>query len=235
MIGIGTLMNTAAVVAGSVIGIYFKKGINDRIQTMLMQTCGVTVIFIGVTGTVKGMMSIENGIILLVFSLMVGGLIGELINIEKSLERIGEGIKSRINAHEDSRFVDGFVNTSLTICVGAMGIIGSIQDGLIGDYSILAAKSVVDFGIVIAFASSYGIGVLFTAVPIFLYQGSITLLTVLVGPFMGEVFIGQLSYIGSALIFCVGINITFGKKFNVGNMLPALLGPLVFIIIQYIF
>lgn len=116
-----------------------------------------------------------------------------------------------------------------------MGIIGSIQDGLSGDFSILAAKSVVDFGIVIAFASSFGIVVLFTAVPIFLYQGGITLLTVFLGPLMGEVLISQLSYIGSALIFCVGINITFGKKFNVGNMLPALLGPLVYLLFKYIF
>lgn len=235
MIGIGTVINTVAVVAGSGIGIYFKKGINDRLETMLMQTCGVTVMFIGVTGTVQGMMSVENGIMLLVFSLMVGGLFGELMEIEKSLEKMGERIKQRLNAHEDSRFVEGFVNTSLTICVGAMGIIGSIQDGLSGDYSILAAKSVVDFGIVIVFASTYGIGVLFTAIPIFLYQGGITLLTVLLGPLMGEVLISQLSYVGSALIFCVGINIIFGKKFNVGNMLPALLGPFVYLILQFIF
>lgn len=180
-------------------------------------------------------MSVDNSIMLLVFSLMIGGLLGELIGIENALERTGERIKHRLKANEDSKFVEGFVNTTLTFCIGAMGIIGSIQDGSSGDYSILAAKSVVDFGIVIVFASSYGVGVLFTAVPIFLYQGSITLLTFYLGPLMGEVLISQLSYVGSALIFCVGLNILFGKRFNVGNMLPALLGPLVFLVIQYIF
>ncbi len=234
MIGIGTIINTAAVLAGGSIGLFIKKGLDDKIQTILMQTCGIVVIFLGVVGTIKGMIIVVDGIIqthgtmLLIFSLVLGGLVGQIIDIESYLEKIGIYIKKRFNRKEDNRFVDGFVNTSLIICIGAMAIIGAIEDGLTGNYSTLAAKSVIDFVIVIIFASNYGLGVLFSAIPIFLYQGSITLLTVFAGPLLGAVLIGQLSYIGSALIFCVGINIAFGKKFNVGNMLPALLGPIIF-------
>ena len=238
MSGIGTIINTAAVIAGGSIGISLKKGLNDKLQAILMQSCGVAVIFIGAVGTIKGMISVEDGVIhthgamLLISSLVIGGLIGQILDIEAFLERIGEQIKTRLNAKEDNRFVDGFVNTSLMICVGAMAIIGAIQDGLSGDFTTLAVKSVIDFIVVIVFASNYGLGVIFSAVPIFLYQGSITLLTIFAGPLLGEVLIDQLSFIGSTLIFCVGRNIAFGKKFNVGNMLPALLGPFIFMFLN---
>lgn len=238
MYGLGTIINTAAVIAGGSIGLSLKKGMDEKLQAILMQTSGLAILLIGAVGTLKGMISIENGVVqtqgamLLIFSLIPGGLIGQIINIEGFLEKTGERIKERVNAKEDNRFVDGFVNTSLVICVGAMAIVGAMQDGLTGDFTTLAVKSVLDFVIVIVFASNYGLGVLFSAVAIFLYQGSITLLTVLAGSLLGDVLIGQLSFIGSALIFCVGINIAFGKKFNVGNMLPALLGPFIFALLR---
>lgn len=237
MIGIGTLINTAAVIVSSGIGISLKKGLNKKLQSIMMQTSGLAVMFIGVVGTIKGMITIENGVIetqgtmLLIFSLIIGGLLGQLIDIEAALDRLGERIKEKVNAKEDTRFVDGFVNTSLVICIGAMAIVGSIQDGLNGDYTILAAKSVLDFFVVLVFASNYGLGVMFSAIPLFMYQGIITLITIFAGPLLGELLVSQLSYIGSALIFCIGINIVFGKKFNVGNMLPALLGPFVYILL----
>lgn len=125
-------------------------------------------------------------------------------------------------AKNDGKFVDGFVNVSLIICVGAMAIVGSIQDGISGDYSMLAAKAVLDFVIVMIFASTYGLGVVFSAFLIFIYQGSITLLAALFGSFANEAVISDLSYVGSVLIFCVGVNVGFGKRIRVGNMLPAL-------------
>jgi hypothetical protein len=144
------------------------------------------------------------------------------------MDILGEKIKKMVKAENDNLFIDGFVNVSLIICVGAMAIVGSIQDGISGDYSLLTAKAVLDFIIVVVFASTYGLGTVFSAVPIFIYQGSITLIAALGGSFLSDAIINDLSFIGSALIFCVGVNIGFGKKFRVGNMLPALLVPIAY-------
>lgn len=144
------------------------------------------------------------------------------------MDTLGRKIKELAKAEEDSRFVDGFVNVSLIICVGAMAIVGAIQDGMSGDYSLLAAKAILDLVIVMVFASTYGKGAVFSAVPILIYQGSITIAAAFAGSFLSEVMIEDLSFIGSALIFCVGINIGFGKKFRVGNLLPALLVPVIY-------
>ncbi len=241
MVGFGTLLNTGAVLAGSGIGIFLKNGIKQETQDILMQTCGVAVIFIGIAGALKEMLQVVDGSIevtgtmLLIFSLVIGGILGQLINIEGRLDQLGVRIKKAAKADDDHRFVEGFVNTSLIICVGAMAIVGSVQDGLSGDFSKLAAKSILDFVIVIVFASAYGLGVMFSAFAILVYQGSITLLTLFIGPVLGQALISQVSFIGSVLIFCVGINIAFGKKLNVGNMLPALLGPVAYDVFMRIF
>lgn len=239
MRGLGTIINTIAVIAGSGIGMFLKNGMKQKMQDILMQTCGVAVIFIGVSGTLQGMITVVDGRIqtkgamLLIFSMVIGGFIGQAINIEKRLDALGEKIKTIAKAKEDNQFVEGFVNTSLIICVGAMAIVGSIQDGLKGDYSMLAAKSILDFVVVLVFASTYGLSVMFSAIAIFVYQGGITLLTALAGPFLGNTLIANLSYVGSALIFCVGVNLAFGKKFNVGNMLPAFFVPIAYELILY--
>lgn len=192
-------------------------------QNTLMQACGVSVIFLGISGTLSRMNSIENSDMVLILSLVVGSLIGEWLDIEQKMDFIGEKIKTAVKAQNDNKFVDGFVNVSLIICVGAMAIVGSIQDGISGDYSMLAAKAILDFVIVMVFASTYGIGAIFSAVLIFLYQGGITLAAAAFGSFASTAVIDHLSYVGSALIFCVGVNVGFGKKINVGNMLPALI------------
>lgn len=234
MRGLGTIINTVAVIIGSGIGLFLKNGMKQKMQDALMQACGVAVIFIGVTGTLQGMLTVNNGRIatkgamLLIFSLVIGSFIGQLLDIEKWLDVLGEKIKNAARAKEDNRFVEGFVNTSLIICVGAMAIVGSMQDGLKGDCSMLVTKSILDFVVVLVFASTHGFGVMFSAIPIFVYQGGITFLTILAGPILGKALIDNLSFVGSALIFCVGVNIAFGKKFMVGNMLPALLIPVVY-------
>lgn len=237
MFGIGTLVNTAAVIAGSGLGLCLHKGLKKELEHALMCGCGVATIFIGVAGTLQGMLEIQNGNIetkgnmLLIFSLVLGSLLGELAEIEKRMDAIGNRLKKLFHAQRDNRFVDGFVNTSLIICVGAMAIVGSIEDGLSGDFSMLIAKSVLDFVIVVVLASTYGIGVMCSAIAIFVYEGLLTVIAHFAGSFIGEALIADLSYIGSALIFCVGINIAFGKKFRVGNMLPALLIPVLYEII----
>lgn len=237
MIGLGTLINTAAVIVGGIIGLCLKNGIKKELQNIMMQACGVATIFIGTAGALSKMLVYENGqfgttgTMLLIFSLVIGSAVGYWLSIEKRMDSIGEKIKKAVKAQNDNLFVEGFVNVSLIICVGAMAIVGSIQDGISGDYSLLTAKAVLDLVIVVIFAATYGIGAVFSAVAILVYQGSITLLAAFFGSFVSEVIISDLTFVGSVLIFCVGINISFGKKFPVGNMLPALFVPVVYRVI----
>lgn len=234
MIGLGTIINTAAVIAGGISGVVLKRGIPEKCQKILMQACGIATIFIGVSGTLKEMLvingsSIETrGTFLLILSLVFGGLAGSLLSIEDRLERLGELLKKKLHSERDTQFVEGFVTSTLVICIGAMAIVGAIEDGLTGNFSTLTAKAILDFVIVIVFASTLGKGVIFSAIPLFLYQGAITVLAAILGDFMSPSLIGDISFIGSALIFCIGVNIAFGKKFNVGNLLPALLVPVIY-------
>lgn len=234
MIGLGTIINTAAVIAGGISGVVLKRGIPEKCQKILMQACGIATIFIGVSGTLKEMLvingsSIETrGTFLLILSLVFGGLAGSLLSIEDRLERLGELLKKKLHSERDTQFVEGFATSTLVICIGAMAIVGAIEDGLTGNFSTLTAKAILDFVIVIVFASTLGKGVIFSAIPLFLYQGAITVLAAILGDFMSPSLIGDISFIGSALIFCVGVNIAFGKKFNVGNLLPALLVPVIY-------
>lgn len=234
MFGFGTIINTAAVIAGGIAGVVLKKGIPENCQKILMQACGIATIFIGVSGALKEMLvingsSIETkGTFLLILSLVLGGLAGSLLSIEDRLERLGELLKKKLHSEKDSQFVEGFVTSTLVICIGAMAIVGAIEDGLTGNFSTLTAKAILDFVIVMIFASTLGKGVIFSALPLFLYQGAITILAAILGDFMSPSLISDISFVGSALIFCVGINIAFGKKFNVGNMLPALLVPIIY-------
>lgn len=199
-----------------------------------MTALGAATIFIGASGTLSGMTGIENTM-LLIFSLVLGSLAGEALNIEERLDKFGEFLKKKVKRENDSSFVEGFVTSSLVICVGAMAVVGSLEDGLYGDFSTIAAKSVLDCVIVMVFASTMGIGVMFSALPIFVYQGAITLFAKLLEPVMSETLIANLSFVGSVLIFCVGVNLAFGKKFRTGNMLPALLVPVLYEIVRNIF
>lgn len=159
----------------------------------------------------------------IVLCLAIGTVIGELLRIEDGFERFGAWLKIRTGNARDARFVDAFVTCSLTVCIGAMAIVGAIQDGVTGDYSTLAVKSVLDFIIVAVMTSSMGKGCAFSAIPIFAFEGGITLLARLIAPVMTEAAIANLSLVGSILIFCVGVNLVWGKKVRVANMLPAVL------------
>ncbi|MBQ8636595.1 MAG: DUF554 domain-containing protein [Clostridia bacterium] len=229
MFGLGTIINTIAVIIGGLLGLILKNGIKSGVHNILMQACGVSTIFIGSAGVISKMLVIADGKIettgtmLLIFSLVIGSFLGELLSIEDKMDSAGEKIKQMVKRQNDTMFVDGFVNVSLIICVGAMAIVGSMQDGISGDYSMLAAKSVLDFVIVMIFASTHGVGSIFSALPLFIYQGAITVIAAIFGSFVSEAVINHLSLVGSALIFCVGANLCFGKKIKVGNMLPALI------------
>ena len=227
MFGLGTIINSAAIVAGGVIGHFTGKLFREEQQEALTKACGVSVLFIAVAGAMQGMMSIDGNRIvsgksmLVVLCLALGTVAGELIGIEKGFERFGEWLKNKTGNSGDKQFVNAFVTASLTVCIGAMAIVGAIQDGILGDYSTLAVKAVLDFIIVAVMTSSLGKGSAFSAIPVFLFEGSITLLARLISPIMTDLAIAYLSLIGSVLIFCVGVNLVWGKLIRVANMLPA--------------
>ena len=229
MFGLGTLINTAAIVLGGILGALFGKLLKQRHQDSLQKACGVSVLFIAVAGVLEGMLSIENGSLvggrslLLVGSLATGALVGELINLEHWFEKFGEWLKQKTGNSKDARFVDGFVTASLTVCIGAMAIVGAIEDGISGNYSILLTKAILDLIIIMVMTGSLGKGCVFSAIPVFLLQGSVTVLAVLIKPLMTEAALGNLSMVGNVLIFCVGINLVWGKKVRVANLLPAIL------------
>ena len=160
---------------------------------------------------------------LIVACLALGGLIGEMINIEGLFERFGEWLKQKTGNAKDQGFVPGFVTASLTVCIGAMAIMGAIQDGISGDWSTLGAKAILDLIIVMVMTCSMGKGCAFSAIPVFLWEGGLTLLASVLRPVMTEAAMGYLSLVGSVLIFCVGLNLVWGKKIRVANLLPAVI------------
>jgi uncharacterized membrane protein YqgA involved in biofilm formation len=239
MVGIGTIVNTVAVLAGGGIGLFFKTGLKDRFKEILMQALGLSTIFIGISGALRGLFVVRGEMLdsvnslLMILSLILGALTGELINIDSAMNRLGELIKRKAGAKDSGNtFVEGFVSSSLIICTGAMAIVGSFQDALLGDPSMLFAKSALDAVLTTVFASAFGVGVLFSALPLAVYQGSLTILAQWIKPILTEEMISNLSFVGSLIVFLIGINLLFDRKIRVGNFLPALLFavllPLVF-------
>ena len=229
MTGLGTLINGASIIAGGIIGMFAGKLFKKEQQESICKVCGVSVIFIAVAGTMEGMLKIKDGALssgrsmLIVLCLALGTVIGEFIGIERGVERFGQWLKVKSGNSGDKGFVNAFVTASLTVCIGAMAIVGAIQDALLGDYSTLSLKSVLDFIIIITMTSSMGKGCIFSAIPVLIFEGSITLLARLISPIMTDTALEYLSLLGSVLIFCVGVNLVWGKKLNVANMLPSLI------------
>ena len=229
MIGLGTLINTAAIIAGGAVGFLFKSVMTQKQQESLSAACGVGTLFLGISGAMQGMMRIEDGKLigynsmLVVLSLAIGAFIGELLDLDGAFERFGEWLKVKTKNSKDKDFVDAFVTASLTVSIGAMAILGSIRDGLVGDYSILSVKAVLDFIIVAVMCCSMGKGCIFSAIPVFIFEGSLTLLSAFIAPVMTEMALANLSLVGSILIFCVGLNLLFGKMIRVANFLPAVI------------
>lgn len=242
MVGMGTIANMAAIIAGAAIGLLIKGFLKKRFQDTIMHALGLAVMFIGLCGALQGLLVIQEGslrsvdIILMVISLAVGAFFGELINIEARLEHTGELIRKALKVKGDKGqdFVEGFVSSSLLFCVGAMAIIGALKDGLTGDASTLYAKAIIDGSVSIFMASTFGIGVFFSIIPLGLYQGFITIAAKYVEPYLSDGLVSDISCIGSIIIFGIGINMIFGKKIKCGNLLPAVLVPIVYELIQNI-
>ena len=233
MYGLGTIINTAAIVAGGAGGALFGRFLKENVQDTLTKVCGVSTLFIAITGALEQMLTVENGAIvcqgamLVIGCLTIGAVIGELLNLEGAFERFGEWLKQKTGNARDKRFVDAFVTASLTVCIGAMAIVGSIEDGISGDYSILATKAVLDFIIIMVMSCSMGRGAIFSAIPVAILQGSITVLAGLLRPVMTVGALANLSMVGNVLIFCVGINLVWDKKVRVANLLPSIVAAVI--------
>ena len=224
---IGTLINTGAIIAGGLAGVLFGRFIRERHQETLTMACGIGTMFIAIAGAMKYMLHHEllpdGGGMLVVACLALGGLIGEMLNIESLFERFGEWLKKKTGNAKDQGFVHGFVTASLTVCIGAMAIMGAIQDGVSGDWSTLGAKAILDLIIIMVMTCSMGKGCVFSAIPVFLWEGSLTLLATAIRPVMTDLAMSYLSLVGSVLIFCVGLNLIREKKIRVANLLPAVI------------
>lgn len=228
MIGLGTIINVVAIIAGGIVGMTIGKLVTEKIQDALIICCGVSTMFIAISGALKNMFVIEGGSIstqgemMMIITLCLGTLIGEICDFTGKLERFGEWLKIKTGNAKDTAFVNAFVTASLTVCIGAMAIVGSIQDGIMLDHSTLIAKSILDFIIIIAMAAAMGKGAAFSAIPVGILQGSVTLLSRVISPVMTEAALANISLTGSVIIFCVGINLVFDRKIRVANMLPTL-------------
>lgn len=228
MIGLGTIINTVAIIVGGLVGSVFGKRMTERYQETLMKAMGLCVVFLGIAGALEKMFIIQDGklssggTMMMIGSFAIGSLVGEWINIEHHMNRFGEWLKQKTGNSKDKVFVDAFVTASLTVCIGAMAVVGSIQDGILGDYSTLLMKAILDFVIICVMTASMGKGCTFSAIPVAIFQGSITLVARGIEPIMTPTALDHLSLVGSMLIFCVGVNLIWDKKFKVANMLPAI-------------
>ena len=200
----------------------------------LKMACAISVIFIGIGGTLEKILIIQenfikfDGTMLLITSLIIGGLIGEIMDIDEKFNRLGIFLRNFSGNEGDSKFVDAFVTASLTVCIGAMAVIGAINDRLLHDATILFAKSALDLIIILVMTSSLGKGSIFSFVSVGIFQGAITFFAGFIEPFMTNAALNNLSCVGNILIFCVGINLMFGNKIRVANLLPAIIIACIF-------
>lgn len=223
---IATVINCILVLGGSALGIVFKNRISERFTRVLTQALGLCVLGIGMTALVKS----ENTLCV-VACMVVGAIIGEALDIESRLDHLGDALKNKLTKPGgESRFTEGFVTASVLFCVGSMAIMGALEAGLNGKYDILISKGVIDGVTSISFAAAMGVGVAFSVIPLFIYQGALTLLASVVGPFLGAAVVTEMSAVGGAIIAGIAVNMLgLGKtRLRVGNLLPAIFLPIVY-------
>lgn len=229
MIGLGTVANVAGVVVGGSLGLLLGNRLPQRVQDTVMKATGLAVLFLGLAGAMEGLLVLQDGKLvsqngmLVIISLALGALIGELLNIEQGFDTFGNWLKSVTKSQGDSRFVDAFVTTSLTICIGAMAVVGAIQDGIFANPATLFAKALLDMITVMILTVAKGKGAIFAALPVFFFQGALTLLARFIAPVVTTAMLANISVVGAILIFCVGVNLIWGSLIRVANLLPAIL------------
>lgn len=228
MRGLGTVINVALLIFGGLCGLLFGKKLNERIKDTLLSVNAVAIMMLAVGGVMQNMLSLSDGklstggTVMMIVSLTLGGLIGEIIYINALVDKFGEWLRIKSHSTGDDSFVSAFVSASCTVCIGAMAVIGSINDGVSGDCSVLIAKAILDAVIICVMTASQGKGCIFSAVPVAIFQGVITIIAVFVGGFMTDLALSYLSYVGNVLIFCVGLNLIRKKQIRVANLLPSL-------------
>ncbi|WP_277282920.1 DUF554 domain-containing protein [Veillonella caviae] len=228
MPGLGTVINVALIIVGSVLGLAFRRGMKENLKQTLMMVSGVIVLLLGMSGAMQYMLVIVNGTLqttgplMMIISMVLGAIIGELIDFNRWIVRLGDWLKARTGNSGDPQFTNAFITASLTFTVGAMGVLGSIQDGLTGNYQTLLLKGILDGIIVMVMASSMGKGALFSFIPVGITQLMITYMANWAAPIMTQGAIDNLSYVGSILIFCVGIDLIWPGKIRIANLLPAI-------------
>lgn len=242
IVGIGTIVNMITVAAGSLLGIFCKQLINDKLRDGITSALSLAVLSIGILGVVSNSMTVSNNslssehILLMILSLAVGSFIGTLADIEKRLDDLGMFFQKKLTKNDSgSTFAEGFVVASLLFCVGSMAIVGSLNDGISHDPNILFAKSILDGIMAIVFASTLGIGTMLSCLSILVYQGAITLCASFAAPYLTDAVIAQMGFIGNILIIGIGFNFVYKPKFKVGNMLPAIFIPFIYYIITSLF
>ena len=226
---LGTIVNAVSIIVGSLIGLFFRGSIPERYSKTLMHGIGLAVILIGIKTALK-----TDAILMIIISFATGSLLGEMLGVEDRLDRIGNWIGRRLS--KDSEGISkGFVTASLLYCVGAMAIIGSMESGLTGNHQTLFAKSFLDGIGSIVFASTLGIGVLFSAISVFIYQGLLTITASSVKPFLLPEVVSQMSAVGGLLIMAIGMGLLEIKKIKIGNLLPAVFVPLVYQVLKHFY
>ena len=230
----GTIVNTIGVIIGGLIGILLGKAIPEKLSSRLIQALGLCTLVIGLTGTVKDITFnndqtvYSQNIILIIISMVIGTLIGELLDLDKLLNDLGNRLQEKFKSKNgNSTLAEGFVTASLLFCVGAMTIVGSMQSGLLGDNSTIFAKTVLDFIASIVFASSLGIGVVLSAAFVFTYQGAITLIAYFAGNFLSNYMISQMTFVGNLIIIALALNMLKITKIKVMNLVPSIFIPII--------
>ncbi len=220
---LGTIANALAIIVGGLIGLLFGKGIAEKYKQTILQGVALSVILIGWKSALA-----TDQLLIVIISMVAGATIGEGLNIEGRLEKLGQWLEARVSAGPGSSLARGFVTASLVFCVGSMAIVGSLESGLTGNHQTLFAKSILDGVISIVFASTMGAGVLFSSAAVFLYQGLITLAAVFLKPLLAAATVAQMTAVGGLLIVAIGLNMLGMVKIRVGNLLPAIFLPLVY-------
>ena len=222
---LGVLVNVGAIICGGLLGLLLKKGLSDNIKKIVIQAIGLSTIVIGISSAI-----LTENVLLLVLSLVSGGVIGTLLKIDHNLERLGKSIEDRFAKNENG-FAKGFVLATLIYCVGAMAIVGSIEAGVEGDNTTLYLKSILDGVTAIIFTASLGYGVIFSSVPVLVYQGTIVLLGNQLQSFLSDEMINEMSAVGGVLILAIGLNLLDIKKLNLGDLLPSIFIPIIYFLI----
>lgn len=227
---LGTIVNTIAIIIGSILGILLKDRFNKALQHIVQQATGLSVLMLGICTAVTNMQSELANSTLFVISLVIGGIIGEVIDIEAKLDSLGKKIENKVGSGTNT-VAKSFVNASLLFCVGSMAILGSMESGLQHIHTTLFIKSILDGVMSVVIAASMGIGVFFAAISVFLYQGALTLLAGFIAPYITEPMLCEISITGGILIAGIGINLLEIKTIKVGNLLPAIFVPVVYYLI----